>query len=183
MLENCPICNNAPHINKYMNDGSFYHTDRAIISCDCGFSITEETYTDKLFDTGNGYDVQRNQYLRALNQATWKWNNMSKERCPICKKLQYNKEGSCKNRYCSIQKNQLNNIKKLSKIDLEEIEKQKLTTKEKTPLDILLDAIDDINYHRLPYWIDDGPVIVVIEEHRLITMENALINYRNSLKI
>ncbi len=73
-IKPCPYCGNEPSTNEYVNDGSFYHTSSAIIKCDsCGFRIEIETYNDRDLDKGNGYDVQLNQYRRAMSDASIKW--------------------------------------------------------------------------------------------------------------
>jgi hypothetical protein len=77
-LTNCKSCGSRPTKNKYESDGSFYHTSTASIFCQCGVSVSVETYNDRDLDKGNGHDIEKSQFSRAMMSAEIKWNSLNR---------------------------------------------------------------------------------------------------------
>lgn len=74
-MKSCKLCGKVPKISEYIADGIRASTT-ASVSCNCGVKI-EESMIGKKGSGNNGWEIQRDAFDQALEEAIFKWNQLN----------------------------------------------------------------------------------------------------------
>ena len=78
-LHPCCVCGKQPTIEPYASDGGGRTSNYASVSCTCGFAVVKTTH-GRTAGGQTGWDVAKNVWRDAMNDAQYDWQKINKPR-------------------------------------------------------------------------------------------------------